>query len=302
MRAELAGQLQDDDRLSAVRPYAKVLGEVEGAEGPETLDVEVGDYSGGTVDFLRGGAPTEGEIALSVLNAQKYQVGPGDQLRVRQDQTWTSHVVSGVYQDVTSGGYTAKMQGEVTRGAAGYVIYADVADGVDPAVIAAEYGARFPAAAVIPMRDYVEQTLAYVTDAFASAAVLSFVFGIGVAVLITSLFLKLRFSSERRTMGVLSAIGFSAREIIAQTRGKVLLLAVLGTVAGLVFTATLGETLVGGLISLAGLGIAQLEFLPTVWLVYGVYPSSPHRRRVPRGRSPDPAAPPHRREPAWLNQ
>lgn len=272
VRSELAGQLQDDERLVAVRPYAKVLGEVEGAEGPETLDVEVGDYSGGTVDFLQGGPPTEGEIALSVLNAQKYQVGPGDQLRVKQDQTWTDHVVSGVYQDVTSGGYTAKMQGEVTRGAAGYVIYADVTDGVDPAAIAAEYGARFPAAAVIPMRDYVEQTLAYVTDAFASAAVLSFVFGLGVAVLITSLFLKLRLSSDRRKMGVLSAIGFSAREIIAQTRGQTLLLATLGTVAGLVFTATLGETLVGGLISLAGLGIAQLEFLPTVWLVYGVYP------------------------------
>ncbi|HEY5978872.1 MAG TPA: ABC transporter permease [Microlunatus sp.] len=273
VRSELAAQLDDDDRLVAVRPYAKVLGEVEGPEGAETLDVEVGDYSGATVDFLEGGPPAEGEIALSVLNAQKYGVGAGDQLRVRQDQEWTSHVVSGVYQDVTSGGYTAKMQGEVTRGAAGYVIYADVADGVDPAAIAAEYGARFPAAAVIPMRDYVDQTLAYVTDAFASAAVLSFVFGIGVAVLITSLFLTLRLSSERRTMGVLSAIGFSAREIIAQTRGKVLLLAVLGTVAGLLFTATLGETLVGGLISLAGLGIAQLEFLPTVWLVYGVYPS-----------------------------
>lgn len=272
VRSELAGQLADDDRLVDVRSYAKVLGEAQGPDGTETLDIEVGDYGGSTVDFLHGGPPAEDEIALSVLNAHKYGVGPGDQLTVRHDQRWTTPVVSGVYQDVTSGGFTAKMQGQVTQGAAGYVIYADVADGVDPAAIAAEYGDRFPAAAVIPMRDYVQQTLAYVTDAFASAAVLSFVFGIGVAVLITCLFLKLRLSSERRTMGVLSAIGFSAREIIAQTRGKTMLLAVLGTVAGLLFTATMGETLVGGLISLAGLGIAKLQFLPTVWLVYGVYP------------------------------
>lgn len=278
VRSELAAQLQGDDRVVAVRPYAKVLSEAEvldeaGApEGTETLPIEVGDYSGGTVDFLQGGPPAPGEIALSVLNAEKYQVGLGDRLRVRQGQQWTSHVVSGIYQDVTSGGYTAKMQGEVTEGAAGYVLYADVADGVDPAVIATEYGQRFPAASVIPMRSYVQQTLSYVTDAFAKAAALSFVFGIGVAVLITSLFLKLRLSSDRRTMGVLSAIGFSAREIIAQTRGKTLALAAVGTVAGLVFTATLGESLVGGLISLAGLGIAQLEFLPTVWLVYGAYP------------------------------
>lgn len=281
VRAEILARFEGDDRLTGVRAYANVLAEVEraegeeseeGAEGAETLRVEVGDYAGGTVDFVRGERPVEGEIALSVLNSEKHGAEPGDGLRVLVDDEWAEYVVSGVYQDVTSGGYTAKMQGEVADAAAGYVIYADVASGVDPGGIAAEYGDRFPSAAVIPMQEYVQQTLEYVTGAFRNAAVLTFVFGVGVVLLITSLFLKLRLSRDRRRMGVLSAIGFSSREIIAQIRGRILLMAVVGTLSGLLFTATLGESLVGGLISLAGLGLSDLALIPAPWLVYAMYP------------------------------
>lgn len=122
------------------------------------------------------------------------------------------------------------------------------------------------------MREYVEQTLSYVTDALRSAALLAFVFGTGVAVLITSLFLKLRLSRERSRMGVLCALGFSTGEIIAQTRAKTLVAVVVGTLLGVVFAATAGESLVGLLVASAGLGITDLVFLPNPWLVYLAYP------------------------------
>lgn len=112
----------------------------------------------------------------------------------------------------------------------------------------------------------------YVTGALRDAAVLAFVLSTGVALLITSLFVRLRLSRDRRAMGALSAIGFSAREIIAQVRGKVLLMVAIGTVAGLLFTATLGESLVGGLMSFAGLGLAELTFAPAPLLVAVGYP------------------------------
>lgn len=272
VREDVLPSMQSDDRLTDVRTFANVLYETRGEEGWETLRVEVGDYSSGTVEFLQGEQPEPGQIALSVLNANKYQVSTGDELTIRHDGEPTTVVVSGVYQDVTSGGYTAKMQGEVTTGAASYVIYANAADGADPAAVAADYSERFPAATVIPMREYVQQTLSYVTSALQSTAILSFIFGIGVAMLITSLFLKLRLTRERRKMGVLFAIGFSTAEIIAQVRGKTLLAVVVGTLLGLVFAATAGESLVGVFISLAGLGIAKLAFIPNPLLVYVAYP------------------------------
>lgn len=272
IRGEVLSAMQNDDRLTNVRAFSNVLYETEGEEGMETLRVEVGDYSGGTVEYLEGERPETGQIALSVLNADKYGLETGDAMTVSREGESTVVEVSGVYQDVTSGGLTAKMQGEVTSGAAAYVIYADTVDGADPAEVAAEYGEDFPAAAVIPMRDYVQQTFSYLTDAFRSAAVLSLVFGIGVAVLITSLFLKLRLTSERRKMGALSALGFSTRELIAQVRGKTLLSAAAGTLVGLLFAATAGESVVGFLISLAGLGITDLAFIPNAPLAYVAYP------------------------------
>ncbi len=271
---QLLSRMRADDRLTQVRDYANVLYETPGEEGWESLRVEVGDYSGGTVAFISGQAPQVGEIALSVLNAEQYQLSVEDEMSLRHgkgDATETV-VISGIYQDVTSGGHTAKMKGEVASGATGYVIYADTAEGEDPAAIARGYSEDNPVATVIPMQEYVKQTLDYVTTAFRNAAILAGVFGVGVALLITILFLKLRLTRERTKMGVLSAIGFSSREIAFQVRLKVLLTVVVGTLFGSILAATVGEWLVGAAISQAGLGIARLDFIPNPWLVYLAYP------------------------------
>lgn len=272
VHADLVAALRHDARIADVRAYADVLAQVDGPAGVETLRIEVGDYSAGTVDFVAGGPPADGQLALSVLNAEELRAAPGDQLRIRAGDGWSVHAVSGVYQDVTSGGHTAKLQGGLPVTAVGHVIYAHVTDGADPGALASEYGARFRSASAIPMREYVQQTLAHVTGGLRQAAVLAFAFGVGIPLLITSLFLGLRLSRDRRTMGALSAIGFSTREIVAQVRGKTLLTVVVGTLLGLAFTVTLGESLTGTLLSSAGLGIAELSFVPVPWLVYGLYP------------------------------
>ncbi|RPF22273.1 ABC transporter permease [Myceligenerans xiligouense] len=272
VRQEVLTTLEGDDRLTDLQVYANVLYRTEGAEGMESLPVEVGDYSGATVQFTEGGAPAAGQIALSALNADRFQLGVGDQMTVERAGESTSVEVSGIYQDVTAGGQTAKMQGEVTEGASAYVFSADVTDEASPETVAAELGEQLPTAVVYPMRDYMEQTLAGITDAFRSAAWLSLIFGVGVAILITSLFLKLRLTRDRPKMGVLSAIGFSASEIVAQIRLKTLLAVAVGTVLGLVFAATAGESMVGGILATAGLGISDLSFIPNVWLVYLLYP------------------------------
>lgn len=271
-RGKLVSALKNDQRLTNIRTYANVLYETQGKEGWETLRVEVGDYSGNTVNFLTGSRPENGQIALSVLNAKKYNVKAGDTMAIRLDRKPSTVTVSGTYQDVTSGGHTAKMQGSVTEGAASYVIYANTAGGTDPTAIAAEYDSQYKHASVIPMQEYVKQTLSYVTDAFRSAALLSLVFGLAVAALITGLFLKLRLTRERRRMGVLSALGFSRNKLIGQVRFKTVLTVAAGTAVGTVFAATLGEGLISGLISLTGIGLTSLSFIPNPLLVYLGYP------------------------------
>lgn len=73
-------------------------------------------------------------------------------------------------------------------------------------------------------------------------------------------------------MGVLAAIGFSSREIASQVRLKVLLATGVGTLLGVVVAATVGEALVAAAISLTGVGVTRLHFIPNPWLVYFFYP------------------------------
>ncbi|MQM24711.1 ABC transporter permease [Glycomyces albidus] len=272
VHGDLLAAMSADEGLENVRAFANVLYETEGEEGWEVLRVDVGDFSSAAMPFIEGGPPGTGEIALSVMNAEKYGLATGDEILVRLDGEPSNLTVSGVYQDITGGGLSAKMQGEVDAGAASYTVFADTAAGADTAELVAEYADAFPSAKVTPMREFMEQTLSYVTDAVRNAALLTFAFGLGVALVITSLFLKLRLTRDRQKMGMLSAVGFSTNELIAQVRGKTLAAVVVGTVLGSVFAATGGESVAGSLLALAGLGIVDLEFLPNPWLVYLAYP------------------------------
>jgi len=272
VRREVAAALEGDARLTDLRAYASVQYRTEGAEGVVSLPVEVGDYSGETIRFTDGGAPQAGQIALSALNASELGAGVGDTMTVERAGASSEVEVSGVYQDLTAGGKTAKMHGEITQGASAYVFYANVADGQDPVVVADALAEQLPTAVVFPMAEYLAQTFSGTTSAFRSAAWLALVLGIGVATLVTSLFLDLRLTRDRSKMGVLSAIGFSASELVGQVRTKTLVTVVAGTLLGLVFAATGGEVMASGLLAALQMNISDLTFIPDPWLVHVLYP------------------------------
>lgn len=273
VKDRLVAAMAADGRVTDVRTYAYVDYTADSADGPTRLRVAVGEHAAGAVRFSAGGLPRDGQIALSVLNADKYRVGVGDDLTVHDGDERRTVQVSGIYQDITDGGQTAKMPGEVTEGASAYTVYADLADaGADPGAVADEYDARFPTAGVKPTQEYIRETMGVLTDAMRGAAWVALVFGLGVAVLIVSLFLKLRLTRDRPKMGVLTAIGFSAKELVGQVRTRTLLLVAAGTAAGVVFAATAGQSLVSAGLTVVGLGITDLTFIPNPWLVYVLYP------------------------------
>lgn len=274
VKDRLVAAMADDDRLTDVQTYAYVDHTADTEDGPARLRVATGNQpDDGEVRFSQGSLPQDGQIALSVLNAAKYQVTVGDDLTIDDGDEATTVQVSGIYQDITDGGHTAKMPGEVTEGASAYTVYADLADEAgDPGGIADEYDEQFPTAGVKPTQEYVRETLGVLIDSMRGAAWVALVFGLGVAVLITSLFLKLRLTRDRSKMGVLSAIGFSAKELVGQVRTKMLLVVAAGTVAGLMFAATAGQALASAGLSAVQIGITELTFIPNPWLVYVLYP------------------------------
>ena len=268
----LHSALADDARITRVRSYSGVLFETPGEEGWETIRVEVGDYSDAELVFIEGRAPRDGEIALSTLNSNKYGLGLGDAVALRDANGTRSVVVSGTYQDITYGGYTAKLQGRTGSGADRWTIYADLTDGHDPITVAAEYDLRFEDASVLPMQQYLTQTLSHITGALRGTALITLAFGLGTAALISSLFLRLRIAKDAQKIGVLSTAGFPMREITGQLQVKTLLAVSIGVLLGVVCAATLGGAFVSFAISSIGFGIERLSLLPNIWIAYIAYP------------------------------
>lgn len=269
LRTDLTAALTADDRVADVQVHALVLADVEAPDGRRTVRVEVGEGAAQGIEMIDGAAPGPGEIALSLLNAEELQAAVGDTLTIHEGDQSRSVVVSGVYQDVTSGGKTAKMHGDPPPGATGYTFFVDLAEGVDPVALAASYDERFEDVTVLPMTAYVEQTMTHVTSAFRATAVLATAFGLGVATLITVAFLQLRLARERRAMGTLSAVGFSTAEILGQLRGKTAATAAVGAVLGAVGAVTLGGPVLDVLVASAGVGLAHLELAPDPWVATG---------------------------------
>jgi putative ABC transport system permease protein len=75
-----------------------------------SIDVENGDFSLFPIEYLQGrGAIENGEIAISYMWAQELNYSIGNTLKLRlPDDTVIEMMITGIYQDITNGGKTAK--------------------------------------------------------------------------------------------------------------------------------------------------------------------------------------------------
>ncbi|SMX78915.1 putative ABC transport system permease protein [Brevibacterium aurantiacum] len=271
-RDDLLAAMESEAGIAEVAVLGSVLYRIDGVEGPRSQLVDIGDHRGLGTRYLSGSAPSEGEISVSDLAAETYGVDVGDDLILGSETGEVTARVSGVYQDVTNGGVTAKMQGQVPDEADAYTVFADVRDGESATEIAEALNDDVPAAKTLPMDEYVQQTFSSISDALRSTAVIAIVFGLFVAVLITTLFLRLVVVQERGRSGILRTLGFSPAEVSAQTSVKTIAGIVVGVIAGVLGASLLGPPVVGAVLSVAGVGLADFAFLVNPILKWVVLP------------------------------
>jgi putative ABC transport system permease protein len=244
----------------------------------ETIAIETGDFSLFPLDYLRGRAPSEpGEIALSYLNAQDMERDLGDTITlvtgrhgearegIATGDTGASEqrlTVTGIYQDVTNGGRTAKavlpargLQGDVLW----YSVSVDLAPGSDVAAKTAEFSGAFAPARVTDIEGYIAQTLGSTIDRLGMVTGVAIAVGIGISVLITSLFVRMLLSKDRERIAILRRLGFSLRHIRRQYITTALTVLTIGIAAGTLFSNTVGQRLVSVLWSF--MGAAQISFV-----------------------------------------
>lgn len=246
-----------------------------GADGGRvTVKVESGDLAAFPVTYLSGRAPeSDADLGLSALQAAALGASLGSQVTltpVRAANGASQQVVltvTGIYQDLTNGGQTAKMlRAHTSADVMWNILFADFIEGTDQTATIAAYTQAHPDVKVSSVSVYVNATLGGTISALQGVAAVSFVVGVLVAVLITALFMRMLMVRDGFSIAAMKALGFRNSDVHRQYVVRSLAVLVVGIVLGVVLANTLGGTLAG--LMLSSIGLSQLHLVANPWLAY----------------------------------
>ncbi len=239
------------------------------------MHVDTGAKSGVELRYLEGTAPqADDEIALSLLLAEQLGVRTNDSLPLMPSKDREVFTVCGIYQDVTSGGMTAKAVREFEQTAAEqYTIYVDMEAWLDREALISKWREQVGAGYAIElMEPFAEQTLGGVAGQIRNVSLAAFGIGAFLIILIVLLFLKLRIAGEAPQLAYKRALGIPLRDVKRQEFYPVLLAACAGVFFGMAMANLLGDRLAGFLLSFLGLGIKKLQFTLNPWTSWLLIP------------------------------
>jgi putative ABC transport system permease protein len=257
--------LQKDSDVENYYEYRSVRAKTPDAENKlMNLSIDCGSNAGNELKYLSGNSPEgENELALSCLYADEIGKAAGDKIELLLNDAKKEFAISGVYQDVTGGGYSAKSKYDFSElTAVKYSFSVNVGDSVPAEIKAGEWSKILGAGVTVdPMKEFIDQTLGGVADQLSLVVLAAAAIGAALAVLIAVLFLKLRLAKDMQETAIMKAMGFSERDIKKQYLIKMGLVCAAGVLSGIVCTELLGEKIVNAALGLAGLGIKEVALV-----------------------------------------
>jgi len=252
------GHIQNIDVLRRVRLQA-----FSNADELVGVHVDTGLSAGKGIVYISGTNPSaENHIALSYLLADELGKEVGDKVNIISDNQTYCMEVCGIYQDVTSGGKTAKaiydFEGELSEKYTYQLELSNVvsAEGISNS-LKLELGSGY---SIKSMDSFLEQTLGGVTVRFSQAVYLIIIIGMIITIFIVLLYMELRLARTMHALAEKIAMGIPIKAICIQELYPMLLFGGTGVISGVILTEILGETVVSALFSLLGLGITSISF------------------------------------------
>lgn len=237
----------------------------------ETLYLETGDLSAFPLTYLQGREPLkEEEIALSVLSADSLQKKIGEKVTLATNGQQVQKMVTGIYQDVTNGGKTAKALSQpFPHSSLWKTIQIQLKQGIDMAEKKAALETNMSPTKVTDMKEYVHQTIGSTASLVKVIALFSTIAAFGTASLMLMMFLHMLRAKDLNRTHLLRTIGFSQKDLIYQYLTSFIVVLSIGAFIGAIAVHTIGPALMsaGG----ASLGASSLQWLAPKW-VWFVYP------------------------------
>ena len=263
--AKLSGLLGEGaDGIENVNALRRVRLQAFGNEGePMGVHIDTGPLAGEGIVYLGGSNPSDKKhIALSYLLADELGKEVGDTVDIIVDDQTYSLEVCGIYQDVTSGGKTAKTIYDFPdEPAEKYTYQFELSGNVMVDAFADDLKAKLGSGySVKSMDGFLEQTLGGVTARISQAVYMVVLAGMVITVFIVMLFMELRIARTVRALAEKMAVGIPIKGICLQELYPMLITGSIGAVLGVVLTELIGEKVVSALFSLLGLGITSFSF------------------------------------------
>ncbi len=273
-RKLLLTQLEQDKEIDQYAVFQTGYIQVQNTNEWEYLRVSSGDETVFPLAYLEGEAPQEEkDIAISYMEATELNKAVGDTVTIKVAEDTLDYTVSGIYQDVTYGGKTAKAQMMFPDQAIeGYVIYLDVQDGASVSEKATEIRELVSGGRVTPITEFVKQTLGGISGHMGTMIVAATVLSLLLVILISMMFLQLVTAREHSAVAIKKALGFTNRDIRIQFGIRILAIQVVAVILGAILTNTLGEVIFGALVSMAG--SARITMLISPIVSYLVCPAA----------------------------
>jgi len=271
---EVIHTLEKDEAVADSATLVTCKFKVLNSEGAwENINVTTGELSNFPLTYLEGASPAaENEIALSYLNADGMKKGIGDELTILANGEKHSMIVSGIYQDVTNGGRTAKaMLPPDPSTLMWYVVNIDLKPGYEISDKVNEYSAIFPQTRITDLQTYVLQTFGDTLKQLKAIRTITILISVLMACLITSMFLKMLIVKDRAQIAIMKNIGFASQDIISQYIIKTIIVLAIGVVLGTVLCNSLGEVFISAIGSLQGAPSINFKIHPfEAYLLYPV--------------------------------
>lgn len=245
---------------------------------PVSVHIDCGEKAGAELQYIKGNGPqNENEIAVSTLVAEQLGREQGETVELLWNGKRSEFVISGIYQDVTSGGKTVKaicdFEGEQAEQYTFYVDFEEEvfrldADGADKGSSIAEEKARIErfremlgkGYSIENMDEFIAQTLGGVTAQVEQGGNVAMMIGILLIALIVMLYMQLRIAQEGKMFAEKKAIGIPFFAICMQELKPMIAAGGIGVVVGMVVCSMLGDDIVSMLVGSMGLGIERIKF------------------------------------------
>lgn len=266
--------IEKDNEIKKYVLYKTGYVQFENSDGKwEYIRVQSGDESVFPLEYLEGSSPQNmNEMAISYLQSLESGKKVGDKMNVVYDGKELAFTVSGIYQDITYGGKTAKAdiafdENDVEV----YIVYLDVEHGVSIDKKTDELRGILQDSKVTPIREFVSQTLGGIVSNMmlveGAAAAISFL----LIMLITVMILKLITAREHSAIAVKKAIGFSSQDIRIQLGIRILAIQFAAIIVGTILANNLGEAVFG--LMLSSMGASKITMLVEPIWAYVICPA-----------------------------